>query len=61
MVCSVVAPSTFNVVSKSVAPFTLRVVCSVVAPSTFNVESKSTDPVAWRVPVISKVDVGLLF
>ena len=46
--------------SKSVAPFTFKVVCNVVAPSTFKVESKSTAPVVCKVPVISKVDVGLL-
>ena len=58
---SVVEPVTSKVSLSVVAPVTSKVLESVVTPVTFKVESKSTAPVAWRVPVISKVDCGLLF
>ena len=69
----VTAPSTFNVLSKSPVPCTFKLDCNVAlppncivllniaGPSRLSDESKSTEPVAWRVPVISNVDVGLLF
>ena len=68
-----VAPSTFNVLSKSLVPCTFKLDCNVAlppncimllniaGPSRLSEESKSTDPVTCSVPVMSSVAEGLLF